>query len=199
MLPLPQKHDRVVFHLENSDNGARADLVFVDARNFGTIHFCLEEDALKAKLDGLGPSILTDELTPELFLNITNTKKNPDMNVCKFLMNQKKISGVGNYLLSEAIYKSRVNPFHSLREISSSQKLLLLSAIKETARASFSAQGHTRRGGGSFRGVGGGKGGFELEVYAKKVCPEGREIVRTEGPHGRSLWYVPSVIDGLEK
>jgi len=188
------KHARVIFHLENAQNASPADLIFVDSRNFGTVHFCLEEEVLKKKLNDLGPSILTSDLTPELFLNITNYKRNPDMNICKFLMNQKKISGVGNYLLSEAIYKARIDPFKTLKEITTEQKLLLLEKIKTTAADSFEAQGYTRKNGGSFRSVSGNKGGFDLEVYAKKICPLGYEIIRCEGPHGRALWYVPQVI-----
>ena len=74
------KHSRVIFHLENTENEATADLVFVDARNFGTVHFCLDEETLEKKLDGLGPDILADELTLERFLEICNAKKNPKLN-----------------------------------------------------------------------------------------------------------------------
>jgi len=190
----PHKHARATFHLVNEKTGSPADLVFVDTRNFGTIHFTLEEALLQAKLKTLGPSILESELTPEMFLEICNTKKNPTINICKFLMNQKKISGVGNYILSEALYKARINPYSAVGELTTTELFLLLEEIQSTASQSLAAQGHTREKGGSFRSVSGYKGTFELVCYGRKICPAGYPITReTNGPHKRSLWWVPEL------
>lgn len=50
---------------------------------------CLSKDLLEKKLLQLGPDILEPgSTTVEVFLEVAETK-NPDMNVCKFLMNQK--------------------------------------------------------------------------------------------------------------
>jgi len=194
------KHARVIFHLLDEQTMSHADLVFIDMRNFGTIHFCLEEELLQKKLKDLGPSILDehDELTLQRFLKICSKKKNASINICKFLMNQKKISGVGNYILSEALYKSRIDPFVTVGELSDEKKSRLLRKIKDTAKSSLAAQGHTRTKGGSFRSVTGDMGGFELEVYGRQKCPLGYDVVRTEGPHGRTLWYVPELIESCE-
>ena len=98
-------------------------------------------------------------------------------------------------MLSEVLYKARVDPFKTLEEIDDSQKAVLLDKIITTASDSYEAQGYTRTAGGSYRSVSGYKGRFELEVYNKKVCPLGHDVVRCEGPHGRSLWFVPEVIE----
>merc|ERR1712070_1063839 len=103
------------------------------------------------------------------------------MNICKFLMNQKKVSGVGNYILSEALYKSRTDPFVTLGELSDDRKARLLEKIKQTARASLAAQGHTREKGGTFRSVTDEPGSFQMEVYSQKKCPLGFDVVRTVG------------------
>jgi len=165
-------------------------IYYYDTRNFGTLRFSLSKSELMQKLDSLGPDILND-CSEELFLE-TMDETRQTTNICKFLMNQKKISGVGNYLLSEALYRSNIDPFASLSEINNSQRKKLYDEVIETAKASYKKQGMTRPG-GSYKDVDGNEGSFafSLQCYGRDVCPKGRKVIRnTNGPHGRTLWYV---------
>ena len=165
-------------------------IFYYDTRNFGTLRFCLSKKELMKKLDSLGPDIL-DDITENQFMEILR-KQRQSMNICKFLMNQGKISGVGNYLLSEALYRAMLDPFASLDEISDEQALDLYTEVVDTARASYEAQGMTKSG-GSYRDVEGDEGqySFSLQCYGREYCPKGNKIIReTDGPHGRTIWYV---------
>jgi uracil-DNA glycosylase len=105
----------------------------------------------------------------------------------------KKIAGVGNYLLSEALYRSNLDPFSSIGEINIDQRKRLYYEVIETASASYKKQGMTRQKGGSYRDMDGneGKFAFSLQCYGRKVCPKGRTVIQdTKGPHGRTIWYV---------
>ena len=63
-------------------------LHYHDMRNFGTMKLCLSKAQLEKKLESLGSDILEPTSTTEdVFVQIVQ-KKNPEMNVCKFLMNQ---------------------------------------------------------------------------------------------------------------
>ncbi len=63
-------------------------LYYHDQRNFGTLRFSLSRQELLEKLNSLGPDILDPEsINEEDFLAIVN-KQRPEMNVCKFLMDQ---------------------------------------------------------------------------------------------------------------
>lgn len=174
----------------NGTNDTNRKIYYLDTRNFGTLRFSLSKRELDDKLDSLGPDILND-CTESIFMDVLSSAK-PGLNVCKFLMNQKKISGVGNYILSEALYRSNIDPFAALEELQTEQRKLLYREIITTARDSYASQGVTRKG-GTFRNIEGDEGeyGFSLQCYGRDVCPRGEKIVReTDGPHGRTIWYV---------
>lgn len=166
-------------------------IYYYDTRNFGTLRFSLSKQELEAKIDSLGPDILDDDITQEIFLKIMSRQRQTT-NLCKFLMNQSKIAGVGNYILSEVLYRSNLDPFSSLQEITTEQRKKLYNNIIETSRASYLKQGMTRKG-GSYKDINGKEGqfAFTLQCYGREVCPKGRKIIRdTQGPHGRTIWYV---------
>jgi len=149
--------------------------------------------------DGSVNQNLSVILTEDEFLKIVEKemtrKKRGSMktNICRFLMDQTKISGVGNYILAEGLYRANVDPFASLDEISPLKLSSLYQHLREVAISSYKAGGTTRPKGGSFRDVNGMKGSFEfqLQCYGRERCPLGRKVIRdTDGPHGRTIWYV---------
>lgn len=71
-------------------------------------------------------------------------------------------------------------------------KKSLFYEIQSIARESYTAQGLTRKYGGTFQNVDGNRGTyeFELQCYGRSVCPKGNTIIReTNGPHKRTIWY----------
>ena len=62
-------------------------IYYHDQRNFGTLKFCLSKDQLTKKLESLGPDILDPETNEQQFLQIMSQQR-PELNVCKFLMDQ---------------------------------------------------------------------------------------------------------------
>ncbi|GAX11494.1 uracil-DNA glycosylase [Fistulifera solaris] len=166
-------------------------IFYHDQRNFGTLKFCLKRADLQEKLDSLGPDILDNYITDQMFLDIVAAQKQ-DLNICKFLMNQTKISGVGNYILAEALYRARIDPFASLHEINESQLKSLFREIRTTALQSYQANGLTRQNGGQYNNMDGeaGRFSFELQCYGKETCAKGKPVLReTNGPHDRTIWY----------
>lgn len=187
--PTVASRARWVMRFRSLDDGTVRSVYYEDQRNFGTLRFCLSAAELADKLASLGPDILADETDVGDFLAAME-KQNEKTNVCKFLMNQKRLSGVGNYLLAEGLYRADVDPFASLAELDRSQRVTLFRELRATARESYAAQGVTRRSGGSYRTVDGEKGGFELRCYGRESCPKGNRVHReTNGPHGRTIWY----------
>jgi uracil-DNA glycosylase len=173
--------------------GTITNIYYHDQRNFGTIKFCTSRTELTKKLQSLGPDILDPKTTPQDFLSIVSAQKNPSTtNVCKFLMNQAKVSGVGNYILAEGLYRANIDPFASLEELDENQRGLLFQQLQQIAAESYRSQGMTRRAGGSYRDVQGNKGTFvfQLQVYGRKVCTKGDPVYQeVDGPHGRTIWY----------
>ena len=58
-----------------------------DRRNFGTLKFCRSRQELTKKLESLGLDILDPATTEGDFLAVVDKRK-PELNVCKFLMDQ---------------------------------------------------------------------------------------------------------------
>jgi formamidopyrimidine-DNA glycosylase len=69
-------------------------IYYRDARNFGTLRFVLSAKELNDKLDTLGADLLDDGTTEDVFLEAMD-KSVQRRNICKFLMDQGKIAGVG--------------------------------------------------------------------------------------------------------
>ena len=168
-------------------------IFYHDQRNFGTVRLSLSAKELETKLQSLGPDILDVEgTTVDDFLEIMSSTKQ-DMNICKFLMNQGKLSGVGNYILSEALYRSKIDPFASLVELDDEiHSRKLFREIQAVATESYASQGLTRPKVGTYRSMDGSFGtyAFELQCYGRETCVEGNPVIReTNGPHGRAIWY----------
>jgi formamidopyrimidine-DNA glycosylase len=62
-------------------------IYFQDPRGFGTIRFSLSRQELMEKLASLGPDMLDEVFAKEIFLKILASKR-PELNICKFLMDQ---------------------------------------------------------------------------------------------------------------
>ena len=168
-------------------------IYYKDTRNFGTLRFCLSASELNDKLASLGPDILDFEQTTEEVFLAAMEKSTQKRNICKFLMDQSKIAGVGNYILAEGLYRARLDPFADLSEISVVQRQRLFKELQEVVSTSYEAQGLTRPDGGTYRGVDGSRGQFEfhLQCYGKRLSPNKFPVMKeTNGPHGRTIWYV---------
>ncbi|KAL9188645.1 hypothetical protein ACHAXT_007023 [Thalassiosira profunda] len=168
-------------------------IYYRDTRNFGTLRFSLSASELDDKLASLGPDLLDfDNTTEEVFL-AAMAKSKQNRNICKFLMDQSKIAGVGNYVLAEGLYRARIDPFAELNEISDGQRQRLFKELREVISTSYKAQGLTRPEGGTYKQLYGSRGEFEfaLQCYGQKLSPNKFPVTKeVNGPHGRTIWYV---------
>lgn len=105
---------------------------------------------------------------------------------------QQRVSGIGNYLLAEGLYKAKIDPYASLNELSDEQYRSLFQQLKTTAQNSYRANGVTRASGGTYTDIYGepGKFVFELECYGRDIASNFQPVIQdTNGPHGRTIWY----------
>jgi len=99
--------------VDNSEN-----IWFRDPRCFATVEFTSNDKNLKKTLDKLGPDILTDEFSLDIWKELV--EKHKQKNITSFLMNQDIISGIGNYIKAEALYYAKISPLRktgSLNEV----------------------------------------------------------------------------------
>eukprot|EP00523_Entomoneis_sp_CCMP467_P005353 CAMPEP_0168763186 /NCGR_PEP_ID=MMETSP0724-20121128/24229_1 /TAXON_ID=265536 /ORGANISM="Amphiprora sp., Strain CCMP467" /LENGTH=730 /DNA_ID=CAMNT_0008812373 /DNA_START=1 /DNA_END=2193 /DNA_ORIENTATION=+ len=187
LIPLKSKQ-------EDGDDRKRIRIYYFDTRNFGTLRFSISASELVDKLQSLGPDILSRDgknksvLTRADFFNLIE-KQQPTLNVCKFLMNQQKISGVGNYILAEALYRACIDPYAALQELSSKQREDLYFEVMAVANESFQSQLHQQEQKPTAEGI--STDIFELQCYGRDRCAQrGDRVIRdVNGPHGRTIWF----------
>lgn len=195
--PSHHQHARWYFELmdvsSSSNTMTRTRIYFYDARNFGHLKFCFSRLLLKEKLESLGLDVLHHETTEDVFLALLQKQKSP-MNICKFLMNQQKLSGIGNYLLAEVLYRARIDPFCHVQELSLEQQQKLFHEIKATAMESYESQridafSYYQFDEGTQR-ESASRGTFQLQCYGRLYTDSGTPVKREiRGPHGRTIWY----------
>lgn len=179
---MPSKHARVA--LEFSDGTI---VYFTDMRNFGTIKISTSRHSLIEKLQSLGPDMLAEDVSHTKFIQVLR-KKNKQ-NVCKVLMNQNVIAGVGNYLKADALWATSINPHANISDLSDDDLISLCDNIKKIIRTSYETGGATIQ---TFSGLEYEKGNYSSRflVYNRKVDAEGNKVVRETTPDGRTTHWV---------
>ena len=163
-------------------------LFFNDPRHFGTIKFVKGRPAHDKKLSTLGPCILTSTLTSDLFAQ--NVLKKPARTIAEALMDQSVVSGVGNYIKAEVLFRSGVSPWRPVTEITPAEYVSLCESVVTVASESYATQGATIS---TYKTVDGHEGTtqFNFKVYSMKQCPKGHDVRREETPEGRTSHWCP--------
>jgi len=161
-------------------------LYFNDPRHFGTLKFVKGKEELSKKLSTLGPCILSDNPGSEIFAK--NILKKSSRTISEALMDQSVVSGVGNYIKSEALYRSRISPWRNVSEITAKEYIDLHESVLLVAKESYQSQGATIS---TYRNVDGNSGTtqFNFQIYSKKFCPSGHSVSKDQTPDGRSSWW----------
>lgn len=93
-------------------------IYFCDMLSFGTIKIINTKKNLIKKLNTIGPDIMN--MTYPIFINRIFKNSNLDKPIGIVLMNQKNISGIGNYLRADILWHSRISPFKLVKKLSQS-------------------------------------------------------------------------------
>ena len=178
-------HDHIVFHFEN---GAR--VVYNDPRRFGYMDLVatagLETHPLFADigLEPLGEAFDATALSAALQGSRAPLKA--------ALLDQRRIAGLGNIYVCEALYRARLSPMREAGGLKPVETRRLLRAIREVLEAAIEAGGSTLR---DHRQADGTLGYFQhaFAVYDREgvVCRHKRcgGIIARAVQSGRSTFY----------
>lgn len=153
-------------------------LAYVDPRRFGTGHLLHGPEALKLYLGSrLGVEPFTPEFTAAHLRQIARGRQAP---VKSFLLDQRRIAGVGNIYADEALFRARVHPLRPAGRLSAAQWALVREGIEDALRAGIDAKGASID---DFRHLDGARGSFQdlfmVHTRAGEECPRcGDEIVK---------------------
>ena len=160
-LNLPHKHTHVTFWFKDGSK-----LYFNDMRKFG---YCKLENLEKVKdiKDNYGIEPNTPNYTWEKFAQLFVNRKT---SVKALILNQQRISGLGNIYADEACFRARIHPATEASKISQSKLKILFKACADVLQESIDAGGTTFY---SFTNAQGQKGNYsdQLEVFARQGQP----------------------------
>jgi formamidopyrimidine-DNA glycosylase len=131
----PQSHTRVRFAFEGRE------LFYDDPRRFGTGELALGEaarDAFFAARLGLEP--FEPEFTPGHLRALARGCRAP---VKAFLLDQKRIAGVGNIYADEALFRARVHPLRQAGSLKPAQWEAIHRGVIDALQAGIDAKGAT--------------------------------------------------------
>jgi formamidopyrimidine-DNA glycosylase len=187
------KHDHVVFDL---DNGAA--IIYNDPRRFGFMDLARSE-ALKThpRLRALGDEPLAQEFDAARLAKLLQGSRAP---LKAALLDQKRIAGLGNIYVCEALFRAGLNPSRPAGVLANARggptraAVALAKAIHEVLEEAIEAGGSTLR---DHRQADGGLGYFQhaFSVYDREgaACPRPRcrGIIARTVQSGRSTFYCP--------
>jgi uracil-DNA glycosylase len=108
-------------------------------------------------------------------------------------MNQAKLSGIGNYILAEGLYRAQLDPFASLDEFNDEQQRRLFRELQAVAMESYQSKKERQQQSleARIRQEQPKSTFFELQCYGREfglAC--GQPVIKEmNGPHGRTIWY----------
>ncbi len=184
-----EKEDNGIFDIKN--------ITYLDVRGFGTFEFFDNVIDVYEKINKIERSFLIGGLSPENIKIITEEYFIDKVKNCKGilltkLMDQKSIcSGIGNYLISEIFYKSRLYSKIKCDELTTIEIKTLYNNIKNIILKSYECGGLSMK---DYTDVFGIKGKYEkhLKVYGMKNKKDknGYNIIGDK-INGRTFWFVP--------
>jgi formamidopyrimidine-DNA glycosylase len=176
------QHTRVRFELDE-----RHRLAYVDPRRFGTGHLLFGSDARDEYLASrLGVEPFTPGFTPEHLRRLARGRTAP---VKAFVLDQRRIAGVGNIYADEALFRAGIHPLRATGRLTAAQWSRLRDGIEDALAAGIDAKGATID---DFRHVDGSSGSFQdrflVHRRAGEPCPECGHPVRKIVVAGRGTY-----------
>ena len=167
----------------------RTDLAFQDVRRFGRL-WAFEPAAEDEFFARHGPGAVWRRVQRRL---PAAGSRGPPAPLKSFLLDQRRIAGVGNIYADEALFRARLHPLRAAGSVGPREAQRLLAALLETLQAGIDHEGSSIE---SFVDPAGQRGSFQeiLSVYRRtgepcRVC--GATVQRLE-VGGRGTHYCPA-------
>jgi formamidopyrimidine-DNA glycosylase len=183
LLLRPAKHTRLILDFDSKR------LYFDDARRFGMLYLSESHD-----LAGLDPlrELGIEPFTRSYRLEAFRQQLGTTQEVKRWLLDQRKLAGLGNIYANEALYEARIHPQRAAYSLSSRESRRLFDAIPHVLERALAAGGTSVD---SYRTPQGELGRFqeEFSVYerAGMPCPRCHTLIQRIAHGGRSSYFCP--------
>jgi formamidopyrimidine-DNA glycosylase len=171
--------------------GKNKTMEFSDVRKFAKIVLDKKEKIAELKeIKALGIDALDEKFTLEKFQEILEKRKH--ISIGLVLMDQERISGIGNIYRSEILFEAGILPTRLVKNIKKAERKKLYAAIQKVLKKAIKLRGTSDS---DYRDTAGVPGNFQkaLRVYRRggKRCPECGTIVLRSKMGQRSVFFCP--------
>jgi len=186
----PGKHDHVDFALAPGRHAGQQRLLRLrDPRRFGAVLWTEAPPESHPLLRHLGIEPLSRGFDAERLRALTRAHRT---SIKQFLMDGRRVVGVGNIYASESLFLAGIRPQTPARRLSAARCAALAAAIRQTLRAAIRAGGSSLR---DFVGAAGELGCFQMRhwVYGRagEPCRRCRMPIRRIIQGQRATYYCP--------
>jgi endonuclease-8 len=119
--------DKSLDHLNIEFKFKKGSLFFFDTLSYGTISLSNDEKKLEKKLKNIGPDIMDKDFSVKIFKQQIMKQEKKKIGIV--LVNQKLISGIGNYLRADILWVAKISPHRLVGDLTEKE-------IKKIYRAS---------------------------------------------------------------
>ncbi len=177
------KHCHIQFNYESESE--QKSFYYEDTLRMGNFYY-LDKIGLNKKLGELGFDVLTGkEQNKE---TIVKQFRRFRSNICKVLLNQKCLAGIGNYMKSEILFSCKIDPYLGVGDLTDNQIYQLYQHSRKLAQIAYEAGQISNGSYVDKKDI--------LNVYKKEYCPSGEKvthILKDKSPDGRSTFWVKSI------
>lgn len=181
LLNQQDKYGRVIFNFDNGDF-----VTFSDKRRFARVAF-MQTNKIQDEFSSIGPDAL--DVSFNDFKNLINLKKGK---IKQMLMDQSVVAGIGNIYADEILWKAKINPLKSARELSPKELKNIFSAMNFILKKSIKLRGVSIQ---DYRDVFGKMGGYQNHrlVYGREgeKCPRCESKIQKIKIAQRSAHFCP--------
>ncbi len=170
--------------ISDTPDGSTYTICFSDQRNMGKL-WVESQNWLATKLKELGPDIISDGFTLDIFKQLKSSKP-----IYMAIVDQNFISGIGNYLRAEILAESGLDPFMIWDKMTASQKETLYNTIVRITKQVVQSGGVSEEDRFSYRDLFGNPGRYRVKYYGQKTAPDGTAIKTIKDSKNRTFHYV---------
>lgn len=165
-----------------------------DPRRFGAVLWAAGDAAAHPLLTHLGIEPLSASLNSSRLYQLTRAHRTA---IKQFLMDARRIVGVGNIYASEALFRAGINPRKAARRLSAQECARLAKAVKDTLRAAIRAGGSSIQ---HFVAADGAAGEYQVRTWvydrSGQKCRRCGSRIRRFVQGQRATYYCPSCQKG---
>ena len=175
------------------DDGSK--MYFYDNRNFGTLKSVDDKAVIDKKLREIGPDMM-DISFDDFKKAIEGKKTNSQKEIGNVIVNQKLVSGIGNYLRADILWMAKISPFRKVADVSEEELRSIYNSARVLMWGDYDYQ-YAKDAGIITRGVKIPRDyGRDFLVYMQDTDPDGEKVKKEplfEGSAKRFIHWVPTV------